>query len=80
MARRTRYQQGSVQRDKRQSGPDVWVFRWREIGPGGKSAQRKAVIGTVVNLPQKHPPSKQHKHCASTPTNKPRERIVARAR
>ena len=30
MPRRTRYQQGSVQREKRQSGPDVWVFRWRE--------------------------------------------------
>lgn len=51
MARRTRFQHGSVQRDKRRSGPDVWVFRWREIGPGGKSVQRKAVIGTVVTLP-----------------------------
>jgi hypothetical protein len=26
MPRRTRYQQGSVQREKRQSGSDVWVF------------------------------------------------------
>jgi len=51
MAKRTRYQQGSVQRGKRQNGPDVWVFRWREIGPNGKSVQRKAVIGTVINLP-----------------------------
>ena len=51
MARRTRYQQGSVQRGKRRSGPDVWVFRWREIGPDGKTVQRKAVIGTVINLP-----------------------------
>jgi len=51
MPRRTRYQQGSVQRDKRRSGPDVWVFRWREIGTDGKSVQRKAVIGTVVKLP-----------------------------
>src|ERR1700722_16406090 len=51
MARRTRYQQGSVQRGKRQNGPDVWVFRWREIGPNGKNVQRKAVIGTVINLP-----------------------------
>ena len=32
MSRRTRYQQGSVQREKRRSGPDVWVFRWREVG------------------------------------------------
>jgi len=51
MARRTRFQHGSVQRDKRRSGPDVWVFRWREIGPDGKSVQRKTVIGTVVTLP-----------------------------
>jgi integrase len=51
MARRTRYQQGSVQRGKRRNGPDVWVFRWREIGSNGKSLQREAVIGTVINLP-----------------------------
>src|ERR1700722_2006202 len=51
MARRTRYQQGSVQRGKRRNGPGVWVFRWREIGSDGKSLQRKAVIGTVINLP-----------------------------
>ena len=42
MSRRTRYQQGSVQREKRQSGPDVWIFRWREVGPDG--------IGTVESL------------------------------
>lgn len=51
MARRIRYQQGSVQRSKRNKGPDVWVFRWREIGLDGKSVQRKAVIGTTINLP-----------------------------
>jgi integrase len=51
MTRRTRYQQGSVQRSKRNKGPDVWVFRWRGIGSDGKSVQRKAVIGTIINLP-----------------------------
>ncbi len=51
MSRRTRYQQGSVQREKRQSGPDVWIFRWREIGPDGKSKQRKAIVGTVESSP-----------------------------
>ena len=50
MIRRTRYQQGSVQREKRHSGPDVWIFRWREIGPDGKSKQRKAIVGTVTTL------------------------------
>jgi hypothetical protein len=43
-------QQGSVQREKRRSGPDVWIFRWREIGPDGKGKQRKAIVGTVTTL------------------------------
>ena len=50
MSRRTRYQQGSVQREKRRSGPDVWIFRWREIGTDGKNKQRKAIVGTVASL------------------------------
>jgi len=50
MNRRTRYQQGSVQREKRQSGPDVWIFRWRELGADGASKQRKAIVGTVKTL------------------------------
>jgi integrase len=39
-----------VQREKRRSGPDVWIFRWREIGPDGKSVQRKAIVGTITAL------------------------------
>ena len=35
MSRRTRYQQGSVQREKRKSGSDVWVFRWWESTADG---------------------------------------------
>ena len=50
MSRRTRYQQGSVQREKRRSGPDVWVFRWYEAGTDGKSKYRKAIVGTVDTL------------------------------
>ncbi len=50
MSQRTRYQQGSVQREKRRSGPDVWVFRWRETGTGGESKYRKAIVGTVDAL------------------------------
>ena len=50
MSRRTRYQQGSVQREKRQSGPDVWIFRWRETGPDGSGKQRKAIVGSVESL------------------------------
>ena len=50
MFRRTRYQHGSVQREKRRCGPDVWIFRWREIGSDGKRKQRKAIIGRVTDL------------------------------
>ena len=50
MSRRTRYQQGSVQREKRRSGPDVWIFRWYETGTDGKSKYRKAIVGTVDTL------------------------------
>lgn len=51
MSRRTRYQQGSVQREKRQSGPDVWVFRWWETTHDGSSKRRKAIVGTISTLP-----------------------------
>ena len=50
MPRRTRYQQGSVQREKRHSGPDVWIYRWYEPGTDGKSKYRKAIVGTVTTL------------------------------
>lgn len=47
MFKRIRYQQGCLTRDKRNAGPDVWVFRWRELNPDGHRVNRKAVIGTV---------------------------------
>ena len=50
MSRRTRYQQGSVQREKRHSGPDVWIYRWYETGTDGKSKYRKAIVGTIATL------------------------------
>jgi integrase len=51
MSRRTRYQNGSVQRENRRSGPDVWVFRWWEPGSDGESKRRKAIVGNVLTLP-----------------------------
>ena len=51
MSRRTRYQNGSVQREKRQSRPDVWVFRWWEPGSDGTNKRRKAIVGNVLTLP-----------------------------
>src|ERR1700756_1324913 len=50
MSRRTRYQQGSVQREKRLSGSDVWIYRWYETGTDGTSKYRKAIVGTVETL------------------------------
>jgi len=43
---RARYQQGSLIREERKVGPDVWTFRWREQTPEGR-VKRKVVVGTV---------------------------------
>jgi len=51
MQRRTRYQQGSVQREKRKSGSDVWVFRWWKSTADGGTKKRKAIVGTAQALP-----------------------------
>jgi integrase len=49
---RQRYQSGSLSREKRKAGPDVWIFRWREDTSEGR-ANRKAVVGTVEQFPTK---------------------------
>jgi integrase len=51
MFKRIRYQQGCVARERRSNGPDVWIFRWRELNPNGQKINRKAVIGTVEQYP-----------------------------
>lgn len=43
---RARYQRGSLIREERKIGPDVWIFRWREQTPQGR-VKRKVVVGTV---------------------------------
>ena len=43
---RARYQQGSLIREERKVGPDVWIFRWREQTPEGR-VKRKVVVGTI---------------------------------
>jgi len=47
MFKRIRYQQDVKSREKRNSGPDVWIFRWREVNASGKRVNRKVVLGTV---------------------------------
>jgi len=39
-----------VLREKRRSGPDVWIFRWWETSTDGKSKYRKAIVGTVDTI------------------------------
>jgi integrase len=51
MFRRTRYQQGSLQRIRRKRGPDCWVFRWYALNGAGRRQYRKAVVGTVEQYP-----------------------------
>jgi hypothetical protein len=47
MFTRIRYQHGCIAREARKAGPDVWIFRWREINAEGRKVNRKAVVGTV---------------------------------
>jgi len=47
MFKRIRYQRGCIARERRNNGPDVWIFRWRETDPNGKRTNRKVVVGTV---------------------------------
>src|SRR6185312_10577047 len=47
MFTRIRYQHGCIAREARKAGPDVWIFRWREVNVEGRKVNRKAVVGTV---------------------------------
>jgi len=49
---RTSYQEGSYVRVRRAKGPDVWVYRWRDLQPDGSRVQRKQVIGDVKRYPK----------------------------
>jgi len=49
---RTSFQQGSIRREKRNNGPDVWTLRWREMKNDSKT-RRKVVVGTLEKLPTK---------------------------
>ena len=43
-----RYQEGCLYRESRKSGPDVWVFRFRD-----GQTNRKEVVGTLAQFPTK---------------------------
>jgi integrase len=63
---RTRYQHGSLQLDKRRNGPDVWVYRWREYLPNGKTQRRGEMIGTIEQYPAKADAQKASEHLRLT--------------
>src|SRR5215471_10157991 len=44
----SRYQEGCLYREPRNSGPDVWVFRWRD-----GTVNRKEKVGTVEQYPSR---------------------------
>ena len=48
---RTRFQQGSLQREPRKNGPAVWIFRWYVSRADGKRQRQYCVIGTVEQYP-----------------------------
>jgi len=50
MFTRNRYQQGCLTREKRKSGPAVWVFRYRQQMPDATRVNRKIVVGTVTEF------------------------------
>ena len=44
---RPRYQHGFFSRHKRKKGPEVWVYRWRDIDANGIPKMRALVVGSV---------------------------------
>ena len=51
MFKRTSFQNGSLKKEKRKRGPDVWIYRWREIGPDGAGRKPKVIVGSVDEYP-----------------------------
>jgi len=48
-----RYQEGSIDRVKRANGPDMSVYRWRDLKKDGTRVQRKKTIGDIKRFPTK---------------------------
>lgn len=49
----SRFQEGSLLRLKRKTGPDAWVFRWYDESNGTRR-YRKVVVGTADRYPTRH--------------------------
>ena len=46
-------QWGSVTREQRKTGPDVWSYRWWDRGANGKPIHRRLTIGSVRKFAHK---------------------------
>ena len=46
----SKMQEGSVIREHRKLGPDVWSYRWWKSGPSGNKIHRRIVLGTAEQL------------------------------
>src|SRR5580700_6767694 len=46
----SKMQEGSVIREHRKLGPDVWSYRWWESRPSGNKIHRRIVLGTAEQL------------------------------
>jgi hypothetical protein len=66
MSRRTRYQQGSVQREKRLSGSDFWIYRWYETGTDGTSKYRKYTKFSALNRGTRNTDDEGQPYAANT--------------
>lgn len=74
---RTRYQHGTLQKDRRTNGPNVWVYRWREYLPGGKTRRRGEMIGTIDEYPTKADALKASEHLRLTAnSDNPRGQVL----
>jgi hypothetical protein len=47
LVKRTRYQYGSVEIDKRVNGPYVWLYHWWESTSDGRRTRTGFTVGTV---------------------------------
>lgn len=78
IARNNRYQEGSLDRVSRAKGPEVWVYRWRELNEEGVRVQRKKTIGTVEEYPKSQTSSVKWKTFAQRST--PDRNALAKSR
>lgn len=66
--KRNRFKQGSLKTESRKTGPDVWVYRWRER-ENDLQVQRKVILGTVkeLNKTQAQRMADEYRQLANTP-------------